>query len=176
MARYVRPLTRSQNSSKVAVASRSRTFHSSLYDATIIRSDSTSSLRDPELDPSNWGYRVVAPGSNINNRTFTSSSVTSFSTREDYDDYTLHVAPMEGAHCDLGATSATVGTPTSEVETLLQFDETGLVRPVWETIGVDGDSSESYSQDEGTAANMRYQHVVTDAGSVNSVITEPKSL
>lgn len=92
----------------------------------------TSSLRDQELDPQHWGYRVVMPGSSRSSRSYATSSISpaSISYSEDYDDYTLYGGPSESVQCDLGDVVS-----GNDFDAILQFDDAGLVRPIWEQIG-----------------------------------------
>ena len=130
-------------------SSSSSSSNSNSNQALSTSSPTTTSLRDPELDPQYWGYRVVLPGntssssssssnSRWGNRTYATSSMSpaSINYSEDYDDYTLYGGgPSENVvQCDLGA----VVVNSSEDgfhPTILQFDDAGLVRPIWEQTG-----------------------------------------
>ena len=92
----------------------------------------TSSLRDSELDPQHWGYRVVMPGSSRKSRSYATSSISpaSITYSEDYDEYTLYGGPSESVQCDLGAVVS-----GDDFDAVLQFDDAGLVRPIWEQVG-----------------------------------------
>lgn len=164
VARVARPMVRP--SVAASISSQSRAFHSSLDNQTMMRADSTSSLRDPDIDPHNWGYRVVVPS--YNGRAYSTSGVSSFSTREDYDEYTLHTAPSENTHCDLGTIP---NVPPGEVDTLLQYDEAGFVRPVWETITSANDEpvapslgDDEWAMNSHLGQTFRYEEPSTETG------------
>ena len=136
-------------------SSSSSNSYSNSNQALSTSSPTTTSLRDPELDPQYWGYRVVLPGntsssstnsnSRWGNRTYATSSMSpaSINYSEDYDDYTLYGGgPSENVvQCDLGAvvvnttSSNTSGEDGFHHNTILQFDDAGLVRPIWEQTG-----------------------------------------
>ena len=105
-----------------------------------VRRVDTSSLRDPEVDPRNWGYRIVVPSSSTH-RSYATSSIAPATITEDYDDYTLYGGPSESVHCDLGAIIS-----GGDLDAILQFDDAGFVRPIWETVG--GDASNAVQEDE----------------------------
>jgi len=105
-----------------------------------------SSFREPEIDARQWGYRVVVPTATTTARNYTTtssiySSLSMSSHGEDYDEYTLHNAPSEGTHCNLGIIPGAVPPSPQDaleedfvdVEAVLEFDDAGMVKPVWET-------------------------------------------
>lgn len=94
--------------------------------------------------------------------------MTASTIREDYDEYTLHNVPSESTQCDLGA----IANPSIESDAILEFDDAGFVRPVWET----GSSSDLVEEEDWTlnSHNDNHNHEqLVHAASTDSSMEEP---
>jgi len=143
-AAAARALSRTSSRVRPAPCMQSLSFHTTAAadkQQSSLRRNEACSFEEPNaLDVCNYGYRVVVRSNSHGNlhRGYTTSSVCSSSIyTEEYDDYTTYT----GGSTEHGAVKYDLGSssPSTVVggglDSILQFDEAGFVKPCWETEG-----------------------------------------